>query len=325
MTRLSHAMTRLSQAGWRGAVVVIVAMAISSCAGSPSPDGPPATGAGGPSGPARPTPTPTPEADRAAPGTRLQGIEWAGKQRTYVVHAPPTYSANRPLPLVIALHYFPGNAEGMAFMTGLDAKADKEGFVVAYPNGINGAYNALYCCNTTEDDVGFIKALIARMQHLWRVDPDRIYATGISNGADMSYKLAVELPGTFAAIAPVSGAFAGRAVDADPNYAPRTPVSVITFLGRLDGQFRRMEAGVAGWRQRLGCTAGASTPIPSASGVSRSTATCRDGSEFVAYTIAGMAHAWPGGVPRGRLSDPVAGISATDLMWTFFAAHPRRS
>ena len=322
-------MTHLTSAWWRYTVALVVVFAVSSCARSPSPDGPPATAAGGPNAAARltptPTPTPTPEADHAAPGTRLQAIQWDGKQRTYVVHAPQNYVPTRPMPLVIALHYFPGNAEGMAFMTGLDAKADKEGFIVAYPNGVNGSFNALICCNTTEDDVGFIKALIGRMKQVWKVDPDRIYATGISNGADLSYRLAVEMPGVLAAIAPVSGGFMGRLVDGHPAYVPRTPVSVITFLGRLDGQFRRLEAGVATWRSRLGCTAGASAPVPSASGVSRSTARCRDGSEVVSYALAGMPHAWPGGVQGGRLSDPTAGISATDLMWTFFAAHPRRS
>ena len=125
----------------------------------------------------------------------------------------------------------------MQQLTGLDAKADQERFLVAYPDGLDGAWNSILCCNDT-DDVGFIRALVDHAKRRWRADPDRVYATGASAGAAMSYRLAAALPGLFAAIAPVSGALADLDV---PEGFPRTPVSLVAFHGRRDTIYDAMD------------------------------------------------------------------------------------
>ena len=256
---------------------------------------------------------------RPAPGDHKLTLDHAGKRRTYTVHAPPSYQQGTALPVVIAMHFSPGSAEAIQSMAGLDARADQRGFLVAYPEGLSGSYNALVCCGN-EDDVGFVKALVDRLTTTWRADPDRVYATGISNGGDMSFRLAVELPGTFAAIAPVSGGFFGsRASPAD--FAPKTPVSVITFIGTYDQFASQFTTGIQTWQARQRCT---QTSNATTGKVNRTAATCADGSEVVAYTVTDMGHAWPGGQPGGRLADPTAPVNATDLMWEFFAAHPRK-
>lgn len=164
-------------------------------------------------------PTPAKEAPR--PGDQTLTMTWKGQKRVYTVHAPPGYTPSKPLPLVVVMHPYPADGAYAAQLTGFNAKADEEGFLVAYPNGVNQGYNALVCCGS-EDDVGFIGAMTKRLVDTWKADPQRLYATGISNGADMSFRLAVELPGTLAAIAPVSGGYIGTAAQ-DPAYVPKTP------------------------------------------------------------------------------------------------------
>ena len=102
-------------------------------------------------------------------------------------------------------------------LSGLDATADRERFLVAYPDGLDGRWNTVLCCHDT-DDTGFVRALVDHARRRWGADPDRVYATGASNCAAMSYRLAAALPGVFAAIAPVSGALAD--IDVREGFPP---------------------------------------------------------------------------------------------------------
>ncbi|WP_194819682.1 PHB depolymerase family esterase [Nocardia sp. XZ_19_385] len=263
---------------------------------------------------------PPPPADKPGPGDQTVDLEFDGKARAYTVHAPPGYDGKTALPVVVVMHYRPGTSAEIAQTSGMNAKADQENFLVVYPQGLNEAYNALVCCGS-EDDVGFIKQVVARMTEQWKADPKRVYATGISNGADMSYKLAVEVPGTFAAIAPVSGGFIGDKALKDAAYKPATPVSVITFLGGKDRAAAQLGLGIETWQQRQGCAA---EPVPQAlpRGITLTAGKCADGSDVQVYKMPEMNHSWPGG-QRGGLVDPAAGVSATDLMWEFFKTHTR--
>ncbi|MGW0250365.1 alpha/beta hydrolase family esterase [Nocardia goodfellowii] len=261
------------------------------------------------------TSTAAPPVDKPGPGDHTVTLGFAGKARTYTVHAPPGYDGSTALPLVVVMHYRPGTSAEIAQTTGMNAKADQENFLVVYPQGLNDAYNALVCCGS-EDDVGFIGQVVTRMTDLWKADPKRVYATGISNGADMSYKLAVELPATFKAIAPVSGGFIGDRALRDTAYKPAAPVSVITFLGGKDRAAAQLGLGVDTWRQRQGCAA---DPVPQEfpRGITLTAGKCADGSDLHVYKLPEMGHSWPG-AQRGGLVDPGAGLNATDLIWEFF-------
>jgi len=256
-----------------------------------------------------------------APGKHHLTLEHGGNTRKYRLHAPAGYDPARPVPLVIALHPYPGNGSAMVEMAGLDELAARENFLVAYPDGTAGGFNALICCGTA-DDVGFLTALTAHLVTDWRVDPDRVYLTGISNGADMSFRAAVEASGVFAAIAPVSGGFVGPKAAAD-DYAPTSPVSVITFFGDQDRGVQDFRTGVEAWQRRLRCTPVRPAPAAPADTVELRRARCADGSEIEVYVIEGMGHSWPG-AKTGGLAAPDAGVVATELLWKFFAAHPRK-
>jgi polyhydroxybutyrate depolymerase len=263
-------------------------------------------------------PSASASASQPSPGDHELTLEIGGKQRTFLVHAPPGYPGAGPMPLVVAMHFYPGSGAALREMIDMDAKADEHGFLVAYPDGVDGGFNALVCCGAA-DDVAFIRALTDRLVADWRVDPARVYATGISNGADMSFRAAVEATGVFAAIGAVSGGFGGPKVAA-ADYRPARPVSVLTVIGRLDQYYETFQTGLTRWRERLGCEA---VPAPAGGeGVERSRARCADGSDLEVYVVTDMGHSWPG-AKRGQLADPDAPIVATDLLWEFFAAHPR--
>jgi polyhydroxybutyrate depolymerase len=209
----------------------------------------------------------------------------------------------------------------MRTLTGFDAKADREGFLVAYPAGVGEQFNGFTCCGT-QDDVGFVRAVATELISTWKADPDRVYLTGASNGADLSFRAAVEASGVFAAIAPVSGGFYGNAPDA-PEYAPKTPVSVVTFIGLQDPMADTLRSGISVWQKRLKCRPGAATAMAGGA-VRKTSATCANGSEVDVYQVKDGMHTWFGAT-TGDLADADPKINATDVIWDFFAAHPRQS
>jgi poly(3-hydroxybutyrate) depolymerase len=141
-----------------------------------------------------------------------------GMKRTALVRVPPQVAERRPLPVVLNFHGGGGNAMGQERYARMDAVADREGFIVVYPNGIGVmqdsllTWNAGTCCGIAarqeSDDVGYVRALLDELARRLPVDSARVYATGLSNGAMMSYRLAAELSDRIAAIAPVAGASA---------------------------------------------------------------------------------------------------------------------
>ena len=238
-----------------------------------------------------------------------------GKQRTYVLTAPDTPQAGK-MPLVIALHFYPGSGRAMADLTGFSEVAERESFLVAYPDGLNGGFNALMCCGA-EDDVGFVRAVIGDVGKRHAVDAKRIYATGISNGGDLTYRLAAELPGVFAAIAPVSGGMSADWIKKPSRNLPGEPTSLIAFHGKRDRYESAFAAGVAFWLERQRCETEAST----VEGVALRTGQCADGSAAALYELPEMGHTWPGG--SGGMGYAPSPVNATELIWTFFGEHPR--
>ncbi|HXX48687.1 MAG TPA: PHB depolymerase family esterase [Myxococcota bacterium] len=283
------------------------------------------------------------------PGDSARRIAWAGEERSYLLHVPPHLA--EPLALVVVLHGGLGNARATMLQTGFSDAADVHGFAVVYPNGSHGTFASLLavgrpkylvwnggrCCGFASehrvDDVGFVRAVVAEVERELPIDPKRVYATGISNGGMMSYRLACEASDVFAAVGVVSGA------QVTPRCAPAEPVSVIHLHGDADsyvplagghGQLTRVAypptaQTLAFWRAADGCSAEPreTTPRP---GVHLSVyGDCRAGSEVELYRIEGGGHSWPGG---DRLSlllpESSQALSATPLIWDFFASHPKR-
>ncbi len=287
----------------------------------------------------------------SAPGDSQGELSFEGRTRTYILHVPPSYTGQEPLPLVIFLHGGGGNAQGAARTYGVSTEADQEGFIVVYPNGTGVlrdrvlTWNAGHCCGyaleNRVNDVGFIRALIDKLQSQLNIDPTRIYATGHSNGAMMAYRLGAELSDVLAAIAPVAGTIGGRVSPASPLVIipePSEPVAVAAFHGKLDSHVlydgghglstsgERIDLSVnqsiSFWVAANRCSLIPEREVSRSGNIIKETYShCANNADVVLYTVVNGGHAWPGAT-RGE--HPTQEISATELLWEFFEQHPKR-
>jgi polyhydroxybutyrate depolymerase len=267
------------------------------------------------------------------------------RQRSYMLYVPESVYWDRSIPLVFVFHGGTGNAESAIRMSGFNDVADENGFVVVYPNGTGRlsddkllTWNGGACCGYAQvaevDDVGFVRAVVADLQALVDIDSSRIYATGMSNGGILSHRLACEAADLFAAIAPVAGTL---------NFAacqPSQPVSVIEFHGTedqhilYDGRFgpkalvsvdfNSVRDSIGFWISDDECSAEAQ--VESFADIRHETWTGCAGSTVVElYTVIGGGHSWPGSqAGLAGSAQPTMTISASQLIWDFFAAHPKQ-
>lgn len=186
-------------------------------------------------GPSNPTPDPEPgescEENQLSPGTNTRTITVDGERREYILHVPRSYSGANDVPLLLDFHALSSSASYQSRNSGTQDVADDEGFIVAYPQGIDNTWNFGPCCTESRDvdDVAFARELVDTISGQACVDEKRVYATGFSNGGGMSYKLACDAADKFAAVAPA-------AFDMVEEMAcePERPVSVFSFRGGFD-------------------------------------------------------------------------------------------
>src|SRR5262245_34040344 len=178
-------------------------------------------------------------------GDQTRKLTVAGRDRNYLVHVPPSYDGGKPVPVVLIFHGGASHAAQMVHFCGLNEKADQEGFLAVYPSGSGHAehaltWNAGNCCGYAQeqriDDVDFVRRVLDDLTGVAKVDANRVYATGMSNGGMMAYRLASELSDRIAAIAPVGGPMG------TDDCHPRRPVSVLHFHG-TDDKFAPFKGG----------------------------------------------------------------------------------
>ena len=255
-------------------------------------------------------------------------LDYGGRTRHYLVHLPPQASARNRLPVVLVFHGGGGNAQGAARDTGVDAAADRYGFIAVYPAGTGPkenrllTWNAGQCCGWAAknhvDDVGFVSTLIDALAKDYPADTARVYATGISNGAHMTYRLACELSGKIAAIAPVAGQSELK------DCHPQRPVAVLHIHGTADPctlyQGGQCGGCVSDFLEDFGIRIARSTwtcePVEtdvmrmvainhcsqqSTAGFQKGAVTCESfqgcapGGEVTLCRVQGGGHSWPGG------------------------------
>jgi polyhydroxybutyrate depolymerase len=257
-------------------------------------------------------------------------------------------------PLVLVLHGRGGGGASALEQGGWVAKANAERFVVAAPEGVaeragqrpgllrnprswaSGDGTGSPAQRAGIDDVGFLRDLIATLVREQRVDPNRIYATGFSNGAAMAFRAGVELADQIAAIAPVANALLV------PANGLSHPVSLLMIWGaddplnpvaggavRRDGETVLRPSAEETWRRWgrwLGCSDEPRAETPAA-GVTRRSLACPTGSAAELWLVAGLGHQWPGGKTYVRaIAGPGSNaIDATEVIWRFFAAHRRQA
>jgi polyhydroxybutyrate depolymerase len=291
------------------------------------------------------------------PGDHAFSLQHQGLARSYLVHLPPAAAAPKPLPVVINFHGGGGNAKTQKWYSRMDATADRMGFAVIYPNGSGGVggrfhtWNAGNCCGWAAlygiDDVGFTLAVLDDLARRTPVDHARVYATGLSNGSMMAYRLAAEASERIAAVAGVAGAMTLA------TFAPRLPMPVL-HIHSVDDERARYDGGLGPafaftntrvfhasvtdmltkWLEHNRCPGERSAAPPIAgngvdaghSATRFTWAPCRAGSEVVLLRLAGAGHVWPGGQRNflpALLGKSTGVIDANEEMWAFFARFRR--
>ena len=272
-----------------------------------------------------------------AVGSTTHSISVDGRSRTYILYRPAAPPGSR-VPLVVMLHGGFGSAAQAQSAYGWDAEADANHFAVVYPDGVRAAWNAGGgCCGVPAgsniDDVAFISQVVREISATLPIDPNRVYATGISNGGLMAYRLACDTT-LFAAIGPDSATLLGDCPSPHPIsllHIHGTADTRIPYQGGQGEGYAKINGPavpglVARWRAIDGCK----PPATTTSGpVTTAVANCPTGRSVELITIAGAGHQWPGGVDKpllervAHLDAPSTAVNATDTFWRFFAAHPR--
>lgn len=272
-----------------------------------------------------------------------------GVTRAYDLYVPSSYDGETPVPLVLVLHGRGSSGGRMAAITGFNARAERLGFIVAYPEGLDHAWNYVHGIPGYQpgpNDPEFLLALVSRLTGEYAVDGDRIYAAGISNGGFMAQRLACYAPSTFAAFASVAAGGYGAMPRACKDHRPvnmlyihgteddRVPWQGLRVAGP-DGEPQQVTLSLADslkfWSRRNRCGAAVAARELVPGGESPGTSVrfltaeeCPRGAEVSLYAVLGGGHNWPGS--RGVIPPHVAGkvnmdIHASDAILAFFQRH----
>jgi polyhydroxybutyrate depolymerase len=264
--------------------------------------------------------------DRSANETIFSG----GLQRRYRLHIPRGYHDTLPQALVMNFHGHGSNAMRQERLTEMSRLADRYDFIVVYPQGTIGldhstGWNTGPWNYPHVNDVLFVSDLLNHLESTLCVDPQRVYATGFSNGGSLTNVLACKLADRFAAFAIVSG---GMHPVAGGCYPARS-VSIMEFHGTNDhivpytGNLQNddeppITQWLTDWAIRDGC---ARTPVIffHRDGIlGERWPSCQDGAVIVHYRIRGEPHQWPT-VDFTSIGGHV--VSASILIWQFFQLH----
>ncbi len=253
-----------------------------------------------------------------------------GLERTYELYVPEGITADEEVPLVFVFHGYGGNAQAARLISGFNRFANNNHFIVVYPNGTgespdalswNGGRCCFYARDHDIDDVAFVRQMVEEIEAQYSIDPQRVYATGMSNGGIFSYRLACEMADTFAAIAPVAGSFLYDTCQPtepisvlhihglDDDVVPYDGVNLVPELAGVD--FTPIEEGVAFWAGQDECP-----PAPEVTQDGNVTHTvfapCADGTVVELYALDGVGHSWP-----------FVELRSSRVIWEFFEAHPK--
>lgn len=257
-----------------------------------------------------------------------------GILRSYKLHVPASYSANTKTALVIALHGYTSSATDTENGIGLSEKADAEGFIVVYPNGLPypwtssnpQAWNAggpYEQWTQGTDDVGFIDQMIELICKHYTIDRNKIYVTGHSNGSFMTYRLGYELSNKIAAIATHSGQMVYMPTEAPDSKIPILHLhalndEVVPYFGGVSGQlqYSSVDDVLSLWAAWYSCSQQPDTTFQNSDYMIKKWG-YSDNTEIKLYLLNRGGHSW--------FNTSNSGIQANDIIWDFFKTHPKNN
>ena len=291
--------------------------------------------------------------------------------RTFWIHLPAGFDAKKRYPVVLALHDLGADGTVMARVSHLDETADRFGFIAVYPNAKAGRWTNLDPRSQSRlgrrpgifdfprsasgreehepggepmDDTLYFDAVLDKIESEYRVDASRIYATGLSDGGFMVFRLGCAMAHRFAAIATVAATLPLGLSETCSNWAWRsvpllmidgTSDPVIDYKGRpgLDVRYPLLSAKetLKVWSRMNGCSSKpvrTTLPPRAPDGMETQVDThndCRDGGDVILYSVVKGGHTWPGGdpfMPEHRAGAMSQDFNASETIWRFFTAHP---
>jgi polyhydroxybutyrate depolymerase len=296
-----------------------------------------------------PTETPSPGTYRVDTNIRFQLAK-----RNFLLHIPQNYRNDSPLPLVVLLHGAFSTAEQTERETGFSELADKENFLVAYPEGIGlfgylQHWNAGHCCGKAAsdgiDDVAFVAEVIRVTREKLAVNSRRIYLAGMSNGGMLTHRFAAERGDMLAAAAVISGAIGssnnGVETWQTPSPADAPPILLIhgdsdrhvphlggasPLGGRQDRLYLSLDQAGEFWRNTLACLDEPHLQNQQSGAVRKTSWTdCRGGKGVEQILLSNWGHQWPAPFFTGQLreSDPLYRYNVNPEIWSFFSSYSR--
>lgn len=276
------------------------------------------------------------------PGFHAHKLEHDGVKREYLVHIPTNYDPAKATPVVLVLHGATMDGKLMTHFTGFHETGEKHGFISVFPSGRFFTWNAGAfpgsLVGKKVDDVAFLGKVLDEVGKSFNVDSKRVYATGLSNGAMMCYRLASEMSDRIVAIAPVAGTCSLEKMQC------KRPVPVIHFHGTKDilvpyGDpkkevkkgvflFKTVDDSLKPFIELNECGMEETTEIPTKN--DRIKIVCRrhpgkNGCDVVLYKMEGGGHVWPGSEANPAFLGPVPlDLNANELIWEFFKNHSLR-
>lgn len=247
------------------------------------------------------------------PGDYVETIQREEGERSFRIHAPVGYDGTANLPVIFNFHGQFRTALEQDIYSGLPAVADEHGFFVVSPEGGLAQWNIVgVYAEDGIDDVGAVAEILDRVESEFCIDPQRVFATGLSNGAEMAAQVGCFMSDRFAGVAPVAGI--------EFQDCTGSPVAVITFHGTDDYNvpYDPIPGIVAAWVSYNGCPV---TPESDRIGESvlREAYFGCEGQPVVFYTIEGGGHTWPGAEDdAGGVGVTNHEINASELIWEFF-------
>lgn len=303
---------------------------------------------------------------------RGETVKVNGFVRTMLVHLPRGYSIGKRYPVVLVLHGIGGDAAVIAHISHFNRIADQNSFIAVYPNARDGRWTVAENDSVRNlggfgrrrgglggdaeprrdtgvgglpvDDMLFFNELLDQVESEYSVDASRVFATGLSDGGIMDFRLGCELAGRIAAIAPVGATFPEELQESCSDWFWRavpllmingTLDPVVPYNGRLSynsGHFLlSAKDSVKAWAKMDSCGAKpvkTTIPAKTSNGLETRVETysdCKDGSSAALYSVIKGGHTWPGGeqyMPEERIGKTSNDFDAGEIIWKFFAEHP---
>ena len=266
-------------------------------------------------------------------------------QRTFFLHLPLGYSfiKKHSLPLVIFLHGGGGKGTSSAFESKFNLKANKEKFIVVYPNGYKKSWNDVRKGSKASleeiNDIKYISELLKKLKSDYKIDSRRIYLAGVSNGGFMAQTLACKLPNTFAATASVIASFPKKLLnDCNLNnsggilYILGTKDPFVPFNGgiiktKAGGEVFSANESINIWAEYNNCEKNFYTDkLPDLTEDKITVMkiyfkNCSAETEVILYKLINGGHQYPQGITIPTVGNKCTDINATDVIWNFFKRH----